>query len=124
METLTPKIIAELKSELEQDKDRLTQSLHSIATQTDDGDWIAIPDTEMHDDGARADDNDNADEVEEFEDRVATLVALEQEYNDIVDALKKIAADDGSYGTCEETGEPIDIERLRAHPAARTGIES
>jgi RNA polymerase-binding transcription factor DksA len=29
---------------------------------------------------------------------------------------------EGKYGLDENTGEPIDIERLRANPAARTNI--
>lgn len=35
---------------------------------------------------------------------------------DIEDALKKI--DDGSYGTCDECGKKITLERLRAIPFA------
>ena len=36
-------------------------------------------------------------------------------------ALKRI--DDGSYGYCEETGEPIGIKRLEARPVATLCIE-
>ena len=32
--------------------------------------------------------------------------------------------DDGSYGYCEETGEPISIKRLDARPIATLSIEA
>ena len=42
--------------------------------------------------------------------------------NKINEALKRI--DDGSYGYCEETGEPIGIKRLEARPVATLSIEA
>lgn len=40
----------------------------------------------------------------------------------INDALKRI--EDGTYGYCEETGEPIGLERLEARPVATLSIET
>ena len=40
----------------------------------------------------------------------------------INDALKRI--EDGTYGYCEETGEPIGVERLGARPVATLSIEA
>lgn len=40
----------------------------------------------------------------------------------INEALERIA--DGTYGYCEETGEPIGIERLDARPIATLSIEA
>ena len=40
----------------------------------------------------------------------------------IVEALKRI--DDGSYGYCEDTGEPISLKRLDARPIATLSIEA
>jgi DnaK suppressor protein len=37
-------------------------------------------------------------------------------------ALKRI--DDGSYGYCEETGEPISLKRLDARPIATLSVEA
>ena len=37
-------------------------------------------------------------------------------------ALKRI--EDGTYGYCEETGEPIGLERLEARPVATLSIEA
>ena len=42
--------------------------------------------------------------------------------NKINDALKRI--DDGSYGYCEETGEPIGIKRLEARLVATLSLEA
>ena len=42
--------------------------------------------------------------------------------NKINEALKRI--DDGSYGYCEETGEPIGIKRLEARPVATLSLEA
>ena len=42
--------------------------------------------------------------------------------NKINQALQRI--DDGSYGYCEETGEPIGIKRLEARPVATLSIEA
>ena len=42
--------------------------------------------------------------------------------NKINDALKKL--EDGSYGYCEETGEPISIKRLEARPVATLSLEA
>ena len=42
--------------------------------------------------------------------------------NKINEALKRI--DDGSYGYCEETGEPIEIKRLEARPVATLSLEA
>ena len=42
--------------------------------------------------------------------------------NKINEALKRI--DDGNYGYCEETGEPIGIKRLEARPIATLSLEA
>ena len=42
--------------------------------------------------------------------------------NKINKALRKI--DDGTYGYCEETMEPISIERLKARPIATLSLEA
>jgi len=40
----------------------------------------------------------------------------------IDDALRRI--DEGAYGYCEETGEPISLARLEARPIATLGLEA
>ena len=49
-------------------------------------------------------------------DRARKLIAK------INEALERI--EDGSYGFCEETGEPIGLERLEARPIATYSIEA
>lgn len=59
-----------------------------------------------------------ADRMEEYGENRAEIEEIEIRWNEIKDALKKI--DDGVYGVCEVSGEPIEEERLEANPAART----
>ena len=62
-----------------------------------------------------------ADRFQAYEERTAMLNTLQKRLTDINDALQKIT--DGTYGVCETSGEEIEIERLRANPAARTKIQ-
>jgi DnaK suppressor protein len=59
--------------------------------------------------------------VEREKDR-AVLGQLEDELVELEAALARLEA--GTYGIDEVTGEPIDAERLRAVPAARTNVGS
>jgi DnaK suppressor protein len=65
-----------------------------------------------------ADRNDAADRIEGYEENSAILKELEIRYHNVKRALEKIA--DGTYGFCELSGEPIEMDRLEANPAART----
>lgn len=68
-----------------------------------------------------ADDNEVADKFEELEDNTGIAGNLEGQMADVKAALEKI--EKGTYGKCEKCGEPIDMKRLEANPAARTCIE-
>lgn len=106
------------KARLEADLAKITEDLKGIGVHNPDvpSDWEAIP--EPIDGHAEADPNDVADRVEEWNEREGTVATLEARYNNIVRALKKI--EDGTYGICEISGEPIEADRLDANPAART----
>lgn len=78
-------------------------------------DWEAEP-TDV--DVDRADTDETADKIEEYEGNTALLKDLEVRYNDIKDALAKI--ENGTYGFCEVGGEPIEEDRLVANQSART----
>jgi RNA polymerase-binding transcription factor DksA len=94
----------------------ITGELASIATHNDvTGDWEAIPE---HHEGGEADENVGADVVESWNERHATVAALEVRFRNVKRALEKI--DGGTYGICEISGEPIEADRLAANPAART----
>src|SRR5262245_34059697 len=65
---------------------------------------------------------DQASETFEREKDMAILEQLELDLAEIEAALQRI--EDGTYGVDEETGEPIDPERLEAMPAARTNVRN
>jgi DnaK suppressor protein len=80
-------------------------------------DWIAVPESM---DVNEPDTDLVADVVEEWDERQGLVATLEKRYNDIMRALRKI--EEGGYGICEISGEPIEEDRLNANPAARTNI--
>ena len=68
---------------------------------------------------------DMTDRASEEIDRTFELRTRDRErklINKIDAALKRI--DDGTYGYCDETGEPIGIKRLEARPIATLSIEA
>lgn len=68
---------------------------------------------------------DFADRASSETDRSIELRARDRQrklISKIDDALERIA--DGSYGYCEETGEPISLRRLEARPIATLSIEA
>ncbi len=71
-------------------------------------------------DAPESDQIDTADRLEELSINVPLVEELEKRYREIRVALQKMDA--GKYGIDENTGEAIDVERLRANPAARTNI--
>lgn len=71
-------------------------------------------------DGEEADPSDAADNLEELGTNVPLVADLQKRHKEIKSALRKIK--DGTYGTCDECGEDIDLDRLEANPAAATCI--
>ena len=68
---------------------------------------------------------DITDRASEEIDRSCELRTRDRErklINKIEAALKRI--EDGSYGYCEETGEPISLKRLEARPVATLSLEA
>jgi len=68
---------------------------------------------------------DIADRASSETDRAIELRARDRQrklISKIEAAIKRI--DDGSYGYCEETGEPISLKRLDARPIATLSIEA
>jgi DnaK suppressor protein len=65
---------------------------------------------------------DQASSVTEKSIEMRTANRLRKLINKIDSALKKIQ--DGTYGYCEETGEPIGLKRLIARPIATLTIEA
>ena len=68
---------------------------------------------------------DNADRASIESERSLELRTRDRErklLNKIDKALRKI--DDGTYGFCEETGEPIGLGRLKARPIASLSVDA
>ncbi len=107
------------KARLQEDLALITKELQELGIHNPQvpEDWIALPEDG---DIAVADENVAADRAEDLEERVATLAALETQYNDLIRALAKI--ENGTYGICEIGREEIEEERLNADPSARTCI--
>lgn len=104
------------QTRLEEELKTITNDLRAIATYDETTDnWEAVPGEAAN---QEADNNIEADEVEEWNERRSTLATLEIEYRDIKRALAKIA--DGTYGICEISGAPIEIKRLEFKPTVRT----
>ena len=78
-------------------------------------DWEA---TKPDDDRDRADETEVADDIEQLESNSAVLEQLKIRLNEVKSALQKI--EKGTYGICEISGEPIELDRLEANPAATT----
>lgn len=111
--------IKHFKEKLEKEKKRLEDELGEIAKKNpkNNADWEAVPENMNL---LNADKNEMADFYEEFENRQAVEIELENRLNDVLDALKRIKK--GIYGICETSGNPIDEKRLEANPAARTCV--
>jgi len=104
------------KDKLLAEQDRLIDALKTIGRINPDNpkDWEAVP----NEDKSAVDSNDRADNIEQYEQNTATLKELENELNEVKEALRRI--ENGNYGICEKTKKPIPKKRLEAYPAART----
>jgi RNA polymerase-binding transcription factor DksA len=104
------------RSKLESELARIITDLEPIAIYDEASEeWNAIPDSQEL---KESDDNNEADGIEEWNERRATVAALDITFRNINRALDKIA--DGSFGVCEIGGEIIETERLDFLPTART----
>lgn len=112
--SLDPKLISQLKLELEQKKEHLERELSAFATKDPNlkGDWDTryprVPEGNLE---------EAADEVEEYSTKLNIEFNLENQLKDVNDALLKIER--GGYGICENCKKPIEEARLRAFPEAR-----
>lgn len=109
--------IAHLKDKLLREKALLERELASVGriNPDDPNDWEPTA-AELN--VGRAEMEERAAEITDFEERSAVESRLEERYREINAALERIEA--GTYGICEVSGMPIEIERLEANPAART----
>lgn len=109
--------ITHFKETLLQEKALLERELASVGRINPDNpdDWEPVA-ADLNID--RAETEEQATGIEDFEKRSAVESHLEERYREIAAALERI--EKGVYGTCERCGMPIEEERLGANPAART----
>lgn len=107
------------RTRLEAEKADLEASLATVGriNPSNPGDWEPLP----QETGQEADPVDAADLIEGYEDNAAILKELEIRYNAVLAALARI--ENGTYGICTVSGEPIEESRLEANPAAATRVE-
>ncbi len=108
------------KEKLETELKTLLSELQSLGriNPSNPNDWEALPPVM---DIQRADPNEVADQIEQYEENTGILKELEIRLNEIKLALKKLS--ENKYGICEVGGEEIEKERLEANPAARTCVK-
>jgi len=112
------KLIDELKKKLEAEKKSLKEELESFASEDPKlkHNWdTKYPNRE---DG---DKDEEADEVQEYDNKLSLEYSMELKLKDVDNALEKIAK--GKYGICENCGKEIGKERLLACPEAKFCIK-
>ena len=111
-------LVKKLQALLEEQKISIQKELESFASrdpnQKDNWD-TKYPNRE---DG---DKDDEADEVQEYNNKLSLEHSLESKLKDVNDALERI--EKGNYGICEGCGKEIDEARLLACPEARTCLK-
>ena len=118
------KKLQELQHALQREHDKLVSELRVIATPDPKlaGHWDAtFPQFEMGETGSHAARDEEADEVEEYEVRLASQDSMETRLLLVNKALAQMKT--GAYGICLKCKKPIPYERLRANPAAEYHIE-
>jgi len=119
-------LISDLKKKLETEKESLIKELESFAKKDDSpkGDWeTKYPNREN---GTM---EEEADEVQEYDNKLGVEYSLELKLRDVDIALKKIVNGNASaelstrYGKCEKCGKEIEEDRLKAVPEARTHLK-
>jgi len=116
--------IQELKTLLEKERERLLAELKAIAKPDPrmKENWNAdFPQFEQDEHGAHILLEEEADEVEEYETKLASEHSLESRLLAVNNALERIK--DGTYGFCRKCKKEISLPRLKANPAADVCVE-
>jgi len=118
MKHITQNDLEELRAKLEAERDELEEELASHGrVLNEEGDWGG---SDGGDEGEEPDPLDAGNNIEELVTNVPLVEELEEKHTDVMDALEKM--DQGIYGLCEQCGEAIPTDRLRANPSARTDV--
>lgn len=112
---LDQEIKGQLKAQLLDEKNKLEKELSLIATK-ENGDYQP-----NYEDFGR-DEEENAEETEDYFNKIALTGTLEKKLEEINAALERMEKD--TYGICTNCpGEEIPVERLKAYPAANTCLK-
>lgn len=114
----------QLKQTLEEEHRHLVAELKTIAKPDVRlaGNWDArFPKFEETESGSHSARDEEADEVEEYEVRLATEGSLETRLLEVNKALERMRL--GTYGICPKCGKAISDERLGANPAAEFDVK-
>ena len=107
------------KEKLMQERAQLIEELQSVANPDPSikGNWDArYPKLGENQSGSHSSADEEADEVEEYELRLAQEHSLESQLLEITKALERIQK--GTYGVCVKCKAPIAEDRLNANSAA------
>ena len=112
--------ITHFKERLEAEKMKLEKELSGVGRKNpaNPHDWEPLPPAGMEQESDLA---DIADSSIVFDTNASIVADLETRLNEVLAALAKI--ENGSYGVCEISGDPIEEERLEADPAALTCLK-
>ena len=114
---LTPEVLAELRTRLEQKRDNLRRQI--AALQADDG--AGTPPIDEPSTDAPEDTGDMSVDLQQQDENRATVVELRAALAEVERALAKF--EQGTYGQCEVCGGPIPVARLRVFPEARYDVQ-
>ncbi len=106
-------ILDKLKNQLELSKKETEKELERFAQKSTDNDWQT-----RYPNNPGEGLEEEADEVEEYENLLPVEYALETKLKDIGLALEKM--EKGTYGMCENCDKEILLDRLKIFPEART----
>jgi RNA polymerase-binding transcription factor DksA len=105
-----------IKEQLDKEKEELVAQLRDIGKlDPKTNSWEPVPEDLGY---VEADQNDIADRFEDFESRSSMLKILEKRLNNILEVLKKI--NKKSFGRCSVCDKKIELDRMKANPAAST----
>lgn len=111
--------IEKFRIRLEKELVELREELQQVGDK--EVDHVSNWDPKPGDDGEKlSEEGDMAKREEDFLNSSAILDDLEVRYHNVRLALKKIQ--NKTYGICEVSGDPIEMERLEVNPAARTNL--
>ena len=118
------KLLNELKKKLEAEKTLLEKDLLKFADKDKKVPYdydTRFPEMDVASRPSAPD--ENATEIEDYGNLLAVEHALELRLKEVGETLEKIEKKDNSYGKCEKCQGEIELERLKANPAAKICLQ-